>query len=181
MFVGDVMGRGVAAAAAMAHMRAAIRAYAALDPTPSIVLDKLDLMSAQFPTEQLVTVVFVLADPARDEIQVANAGHPPPVILRADLSCQELPLAEGSPLGVFPQHRTQSVVPFRSGDLLLMFTDGLIERRDEDISQGQQRVVEALPGLAGPDRASTLADLVERLRDPSRDDDVAALAARRTR
>jgi PAS domain S-box-containing protein len=180
MFVGDVMGRGVAAAAAMAHMRAAIRAYAAIDPTPSIVLDKLDQMFAQFPTEQLVTVVFVLADPARDEIQVANAGHPPPVILRADLSCDELPMAEGSPLGVFPQERSQTVVPFRSGDLLLMFTDGLIERREEDINQGQQRVVDALPGLVGPDLSSRLADLVDRLRDPSRDDDVAALAARRT-
>ena len=60
-----------------------------------------------------------------------------------------------------------------------MFTDGLIERRDEDISQGQQRVVDALPGLVGRDLSSTLADMVGRLRDPSRDDDVAALAARR--
>lgn len=179
MFVGDVMGRGVTAAAAMAHMRAAIRAYAAIDPTPSIVLDKLDLMFAQFPTEQLVTLVFVLADPFRDEIQVANAGHPPPVILRADLSREQLPMAEGCPLGAFAQHRSQTVVPFRSGDLLMMFTDGLIERRDEDISQGQQRVVDALPGLVGRDLSSTLADLVGRLRDPSRDDDVAALAARR--
>ena len=180
VFVGDVMGRGVAAAAAMAQMRAAVRAYAAVDPTPEVVMTKLDLMFERYPTDQLVTLVYLVVDPARDELVVTNAGHPPPVLLRADLSTVQLPLAEGCPLGAVPERRRQVTVPFRRGDTVLAFTDGLIERRDEDISQGQERVLHALSGLARPDLSSALDEVVNLLRDPSRDDDVAALAARRT-
>ena len=179
LFVGDVMGRGVDAAAAMAQMRAAVRAYTAIDPTPANVLSKLDLMFAQYPTDQLVTLVYLLVDPARDEVVVSNAGHPPPVLLRADRSVEQLPLADGCPLGVVPQERQQTAFPFRSGDTVVAFTDGLIERRDEDISAGQDRVCRSLPMLASSDLSAALDKLVEVLRDPSRDDDVAAVAARR--
>jgi GAF domain-containing protein len=179
IFVGDVMGRGVDAAAAMAQMRAAVRAYTAVDPTPAIVLKKLDLMFEQYPTDQMVTLVYLLVDAARDEIVVSNAGHPPPVLLRADLGVEQLPLADGCPLGVVPQERQQGVFPFRSGDTVVAFTDGLIERRDEDISEGQDRVRRALPMLATSNLSAALDELVDVLRDPSRDDDVAAVAARR--
>lgn len=180
LFVGDVMGRGVAAAAASAQMRAAIRAYTAVDPTPRVVVRKLDRMFALYPSDQLVTMVYLLVDPARDELVVTNAGHPPPVLLRADLSTEQLPLAEGPPLGSGPSDRSQLTVPFCKGDLLLAFTDGLIERRDEDIDDGQQRVLEALTALAKPGLQHPLEGIVTDLRDPSRDDDVAAMAARRT-
>ena len=76
LFVGDVMGRGVAAAAAMAQMRAAVRAYAAVDPTPEVVMPKLDLMFAQYRTDQLVTLVYLVVDPARDEL-VGGQRRPP--------------------------------------------------------------------------------------------------------
>jgi len=179
LFVGDVMGRGVAAAAAMAQIRAAVLAYAAIDPTPDEVMGKLDLMFAQHPKEQLVTLVYMMVDVTRDELVVANAGHPPPVLLRADLSTEQLPLADGSPLGTIPQERRQTTVPFNAGDTVLAFTDGLIERRDEDIDQGQERVLRALPMLVKPDLSAALTELVERVRQPQRNDDVAALAARR--
>ena len=68
-----------------------------------------------------------------------------------------------------------------SATRVLAFTDGLIERRDEDISRGQQRVVDEVGALAAPDLAAALLEVVQRLRDPARDDDVAALAARRVR
>ena len=74
---------------------------------------------------------------------VTNAGHPPPVLLRADGSTEQLPIADGVPLGTFPAGRKQSVVPFCAGDTLLAFTDGLIERRSEDIDAGQQRLLGA--------------------------------------
>jgi PAS domain S-box-containing protein len=180
IFVGDVMGRGVTAAAAMAQMRSAVRAYIAVDPAPEAVMANLDLMFARYPTEQLVTLVYLLLDPARDELAVANAGHPPPVLLRADLGTEQLPLATGCPLGVQPANRTQASVPFHAGDTVLAFTDGLIERRDEDIDKGQDRVLKALASLAEPDLSAALDAIVTRLRDPSRDDDVAALAVRRT-
>ncbi len=179
MFVGDVMGRGVAAAAAMAQMRAAVRAYAAIDPTPDVVLAKLDLMYERYPTDQLVTLVYVLADPGRDELVVANAGHPPPLLLRADRSVELLPIADGAPLGVTSQERHQTTVTFRGGDTVVAFTDGLIERRDEDITQGQERLLKAVMCMKGADLTEALASTVEDVRDPSRDDDVAAVAARR--
>jgi GAF domain-containing protein len=179
MFVGDVMGRGVAAAAAMAQMRAAVRAYAAVDPTPEVVLTHLDLMYTRYPTDQLVTLVYLLADPARDELVVANAGHPPPVLLRSDLSVEQLPIADGAPLGVGSQERHQATVPFRAGDMVVAFTDGLIERRGEDITDGQERLLRAAGSMNGADLAAGLARTADEVRDPSRDDDVAALAARR--
>lgn len=180
IFVGDVMGRGVTAAAAMAQMRAAVRAYIAVDPTPEAVMAKLDAMFAQFPTDQLVTLVYAVADPAQDLLLVCNAGHPPPVVLRADGSSEQLPAADGAPLAVLPQRRRQTSVPFHVGDTVLAFTDGLIERRDEDIDAGQDRVLGALASLAAQDLSVALDDVVEQMRDPDRDDDVAALAARRT-
>ena len=181
MFVGDVMGRGVEAAAAMAQMRAAVRAYTAVDPDPASVLGKLDRMFAQFPTDQLVTLVYLVVDPGRDEILVANAGHPAPVLLRVDGSAEQLPDADGCPLGVLVQDRIAHTVPMRDGDTVLLFTDGLIERRDEDIDIGQKKVLHALPMLASADLEAALVELVVSLREPSLDDDVAAVAARRTR
>jgi serine phosphatase RsbU (regulator of sigma subunit) len=179
LFVGDVMGRGVHAAAAMAQMRAAVRAYAAVDPTPATVMANLDRMFAQFPSDQLVTLVYLVADPARDELVVTNAGHPPPVLLRADGSAEQLPFADGVPLGTLPGHRHQTAVPFRAGDALLAFTDGLIERRGEDIDAGQDRLLAALAALGEPDLSAALDRVTDEVRDPTRDDDVAALVARR--
>jgi serine phosphatase RsbU (regulator of sigma subunit) len=179
LFVGDVMGRGVHAAAAMAQMRAAVRAYAAVDPTPAVVMANLDRMFDHYPTDQLVTLVYLVADPARDELVMANAGHPPPVVLRADGSTEQLPMADGVPLGTLPQGRTQTSVRFYGGDALLAFTDGLIERRHEDIDVGQDRLLAALGALAEPRLSPALDRVVDEVRDATRDDDVAALVARR--
>ncbi len=180
LVVGDVMGRGVTAAAAMAQMRAAVRAYAALDPTPSSVLSRLDRMSLRYPTDQLVTLVYMVLDRVNDRLVVANAGHPPPVVLRADGSTEQLPLAEGSPLGVTPQQRRHVAVPFGHTDTVVAFTDGLIERRDEDITTGQERLRKALTTLCRQTLGPALTDVVNTLRDGSHDDDVAIVAARRT-
>lgn len=179
VFVGDVMGRGVRAAAAMAQMRAAIRAYVADDPEPSAVSSRMDHMFELYDIGRLVTMVYVLFDTVRDTAVMVNAGHPPPVLLRADGATEQLPSAEDAPLGVTtgPRHRTD--FPFAAGDLLLAFSDGLIERRSEDIDAGQARVLAALPRLAGSDLTRELASLVDAVRDHTRTDDVAALAVRR--
>lgn len=180
VFVGDVMGRGVAAAAAMAQIRAAVRAYAAIDPMPETVMSKLDQMFTQYPSEQLVTLVYMLLDPRDDVLVAANAGHPPPLVLRANGSTEELPQADGCPLAAAPDVRRADTLRFLPGDTLLAFTDGLIERRGEDISAGQARARDALPSLAAGDLAAALDTMVAALRDASRDDDVAALAVRRS-
>ncbi len=179
LFVGDVMGRGVTAAAAMAQMRSAVRAYLAVDPRPDQVMSKLGMMFDRYAMDQLVTLVYAVADPTRNEIVIANAGHPPPVILRASGSVEQFALAEGAPLGTGSREAGLVVtLPFHEGDTFLAFTDGLIERREEDIDVGQGRVTSALPILAEDDLASALNQLVGQVRDRDRDDDVAALALR---
>jgi GAF domain-containing protein len=180
MFVGDVMGRGVSAAAAMAQIRASIRAYIATDPTPGAVVQQLDLLFNTYGMSQLVTLVYLVVDPEADELCLVNAGHPPPVILRADGRAEQLPFAEGAPLGIATTGRAPLMVPFRTGDTVLAFTDGLIERRDEDIDVGQARLLEAVPLLDRLALTAALAEIVETVRDHTREDDVAALAVRRS-
>lgn len=179
MFVGDVMGRGVAAAAAMAQMRASVRAYIAVDPTPEVVLDKLDLLFTTYRMTQLVTLVYLVADPRRGELVYANAGHPPAVVLRADGTAEQLPWADDAPLGLGVAPRTSRTCAFHHGDTVLAFTDGLIERRDEDIDAGQRRLLEHARALGTGGLRETLPRIVESVRDHTREDDVAALAVRR--
>ncbi len=179
MFIGDVMGRGVGAAAAMAQVRAAVRAYAALDPSPQRVLGRLDRMFELYGTEQLVTLLYMLADPDRDELTIGNAGHPPPVLMRSDGTATHLPSADGPPLGVELSSRGEYVVALGATDTLIAFTDGLIERREEDITVGQDRLTDAVRALLGHPLSHTIPALVEGVAEPSRDDDIAVLGVRR--
>ena len=180
LFLGDVMGRGVAAAAAMAQMRAAVRAFASIDPTPAVVVAKLDHMLTRFGSDQLVTLVYAVADQRANTLVVANAGHPPPMVLRAHGGVEQLAFADGPPLGVSPANRAEATVPFAGGDTLVAFTDGLVERRDEDIDEGLARLRGAIGGLSRIALVDGLRRLVESVRDERYDDDIAVLALRRT-
>ena len=181
VFIGDVMGRGVGAAAAMAQVRAAVRAYAVLDPSPGAVLSHLDRMFEHYGSDQLVTLLYMVMDPHGCTLRLGNAGHPPPVLLGADGTALTLANADGPPLGVGRQVRDDVAADLRPGDTVITFTDGLIERRHEDITEGQDRVASVARALAGRPLADLVAGLAERVPDPSRDDDVAIVAARRTR
>jgi serine phosphatase RsbU (regulator of sigma subunit) len=110
---------------------------------------------------------------------MTNAGHPPPVVLRYDGTVEQLTTTEGAPLGIEAGEREVITFTFRSRDLLLAFTDGLIERRDEDIDAGQRRVIDETARLMGGGLAQRLDLLVSRARDHTRSDDVAAVAVRR--
>jgi PAS domain S-box-containing protein len=179
LFVGDVMGRGVRAAAAMAQMRAAVRAYVADDPDPQVVLARLDRLFLTYDVGRLVTMVYILVDSQRNEARMLTAGHPPPVVRRHNGQLHQIPSSGGAPLGVDAGQRELSVFAFEPGDLLLAFTDGLIERRDEDIDAGQRRLLEAVPTLHEGSLPVRLERLVEQVRDHTRSDDVAAVAVRR--
>ena len=179
--IGDVMGRGVAAAAAMSQIRAALRALVAVDPDPRTVMTRLDLLYERFPSDQLVTLVYALADPELDQLSISSAGHPLPVLAGSDGSTTFVPCPAGTLLGAGAPavSRRATVVPFLAGETLLLYTDGLLERRDEDLEVGEARLLESCRRMLSPPRAGRLDRLVEELRDPSRDDDVAVLAARR--
>jgi PAS domain S-box-containing protein len=179
LFVGDVMGRGVAAAAAMAQMRASIRAYIAVDPTPQVVLRHLDGLFTTYGMTQLVTLVYLVVDPTKDELMLINAGHPPPMILRADGRADQPPWADGGPLGMITGDRKTLTFEFHPGDTVMAFTDGLIERREEDIDDGQRRLLDLVIASGREPLAEALTRIVEAARDHTREDDVAALAVRR--
>ena len=169
LFVGDVMGRGVEA-------RRGDGADAGRGPglhrrrpgRPRSVLGKLDRMFAQFPTDQLVTLVYLVVDPARDEILVANAGHPPPVLLRADGSTVQLPDADGCPLGVLVQDRIAQA-PCRCGTATRCCCSPTASSSagTRTSTSARRQVLHALPTLAHADLDAALVELVVSLREPS--------------
>jgi len=178
--IGDVMGRGVDAAASMAQIRAALRAFVAVDPDPEAVLRRLDVLYEQYPSEQLVTLLYAVADPRSDRLTLLSAGHPAPMIRGADLAVTTPGGSSGTILGVQSSDRHAETLPFTAGQTLLMFTDGLLERRGEDPDHGRDRLAREVQGLPAELTSHDLTELVERMRDPSRDDDVAVLAVTRT-
>jgi serine phosphatase RsbU (regulator of sigma subunit) len=179
-FVGDVMGRGVAAASAMAQMRSALRTLIAIDPDPVIVMAGLDRLFDQYDLNRLVTVAYAVMDPGRDEVHVTNAGHPPPLLLRRDGGSSDIAADGALLLGAGGGDREVVTRTMFPGDTLLMFTDGLVERREENLEDGHRRVHDATHLLAEPDLEQGLRELVNVMHDETRDDDVAALALRRT-
>lgn len=181
LVIGDVMGRGVAAAAAMTQIRAALRALVAVDPDPRTLLTRLDLLYERFPSDQLVTLVYALADPDLDQLVLGCAGHPPPLLARADGSADFVRPLDGTILGVGEVARQSVSVPFLPGDSLVMYTDGLLERRGEDPQSSEARLVSTYRSMRPRPEAEDLERLVAEMRDPTRDDDVAVLAVRRVR
>jgi serine phosphatase RsbU (regulator of sigma subunit) len=177
-FVGDVMGRGVTAASAMAQMRSALRTLVALDPDPAAVMAGLDRLFDRYELEQLVTVAYALLDPAHGTVQLVSAGHPAPLLVRADGTVEHIDNDETLILGVGGGRRSIATAQLRPEDTLLMFTDGLVERRDESIDDGRHRLVSNSELMRGPDLQRGLHRLVDLVRDQTRDDDVAALALR---
>ncbi|MFH8897333.1 PP2C family protein-serine/threonine phosphatase [Streptomyces coeruleorubidus] len=144
--VGDVVGHGIEAAAVMGMLRSALSAAIRAVPSPAQALEVLGLYARAVDGALATTVAKVLIDPRSRLIIYSNAGHPPPVLLRPDGSCQLLDQATDPPLGARPEHvpRPQAGLSYSRGDTLVLYTDGLIERRGEDIDIGLTRLIDAL-------------------------------------
>lgn len=178
--VGDVMGRGVEAAAAMAQIRSTIRAYAIADPDPLKVLAAVDGFFDWLALEQLVTVLYVVADSNADVVHIASAGHLAPLLVD-EAGCREVPTASGTPFGVSMPDRQITSVTLSPGAALVAITDGLVERRGEDIDEGIARLVEACSGAFGWDAERLLTHVVSvASAERTHDDDVTVLVLRRT-
>jgi serine phosphatase RsbU (regulator of sigma subunit)/anti-sigma regulatory factor (Ser/Thr protein kinase) len=177
--VGDVMGRGLEAAAAMGQVRTMIRSYAIDDPDPAVVFGKVDSYFAAFDLEQLVTVLYFLADPTTGTVEVGNAGHLPPLLVDANGS-REVSTTVGPPFGVDATGRTSCSITLAPGDALVAITDGLVERRDADIDIGIQLVLEAARRARPASAATLLQRVIEGAGDHrDHDDDVTALVLHR--
>ncbi len=174
LVIGDVMGRGIHAAAVMGQVRAAIRAYARLDLDPSHVLELLDAVVADLGPH-IVSCAYVLYDPGDNSLTAASAGHPSPLVVAADdvlVVCPDC----GPPLGAGmhePAPTYRHVLP--AGGLLAMFTDGLVERRGADIDDGVAALCRVLQGRGGVATEQLGEAVVDALVGDDADDDVALM------
>ncbi|MEV6349413.1 SpoIIE family protein phosphatase [Actinoplanes sp. NPDC051851] len=184
MVLGDVAGHDVRAAAVMGQVRAALRALALTDPAPPSVLAGLDRLVGSLGAESrneeiFVTVVYGVLDPADGTITLASAGHPPPVLRRAGLggehaTAELVKVPPGAPLGLGGRWQT-GALRLEPGDTILMFSDGVVERRGHPIGDGLDALVAAAAASASGDPRN-MCSLATAAVAGTTDDDVAVLA-----
>jgi serine phosphatase RsbU (regulator of sigma subunit) len=186
--IGDVVGHDTAAAAAMGQLRGLLRGIATYsDESPLEVLRGLDSSMATLQMHTLATAAVARFEQTAEErergvtrMRWANAGHLPPLVINPDGSVAELASWCGDLLlGVDAEtRRRESVVTLDRGSTVLLYTDGLIERRDADLDQGLARLRDALAELADRPLENLLDELLERLVHGQPGDDVALVAVR---
>ncbi|MGP4052914.1 PP2C family protein-serine/threonine phosphatase [Streptomyces sp. 2A115] len=144
--VGDVVGHGLAAACVMGQLRSALSAACRVADGPAQALDALGLYARSVDGAAATTVVTTFIDWNSNTITYSCAGHPPPVLLNPDGTVTFLDQATDPPLGARAEHvpRPQARTPFAEGATLVLYTDGLIERRTEDIDTGLARLADSL-------------------------------------
>lgn len=153
--VGDVVGHGLGAACVMGQLRSALSAAARVADGPARALEVLGLYARHVEGAESTTVVKTFVDWDTHTLTYSSAGHPPPALLHPDGTVTFLDQATDPPLGARPEHvpRPQASTAFAEGATLVMYTDGLIERRDEDIDVSLGRLADSLVrhGDTGPE------------------------------
>jgi len=149
LVIGDVMGRGVRAAAVMGQLRTAVRAYARLDLPPHEVLQLLDGLAAEIDASQIATCVYAVHDPNESRLVYSSAGHLPILVRDPDGTVHRAAEPTGPPLGTGGWLHTSGSVPLGPGSSAVLYTDGLVERRDKDIDHGVEALERAFAGAAG--------------------------------
>ncbi|MGQ4384077.1 PP2C family protein-serine/threonine phosphatase [Streptomyces sp. SAS_270] len=144
--VGDVVGHGLRAACVMGQLRSALSAAARVAEGPAHALEVLGLYARSVEGAESTSVVKTFIDWESHTITYSCAGHPPPALLRPDGSVVFLDQATDPPLGARPEHvrRPEAGIAFAEGSTLVLYTDGLIERRHEDIDTGLSRLADSL-------------------------------------
>ena len=178
LVTGDVAGHGLNAAVVMGRVKSALRAYALVSDGPAHVLELTDRKVQHFEIGTMVTAVCATSKPPFDEFTLCSAGHLPPVLAVPGQESELVEVAVGPPLGAIAgMKRASTTVTLPAGGVLLLYTDGLVERREEDIERGLGRLCAAVHPMH-PETVcrtvmhSLVADTVA--------DDIALLAVRRT-
>lgn len=175
LVVGDVVGHGLDAAVAMGQLRGAVRALAP-GADPADVLARLDVVVEHLPAADMATVAYAVYEPGARTLHYACAGHPPPLLVRADGTVTYLWDGRSAPLGAtFGVRRGSSTISLATGDTVVLYTDGLVERRDRAIDAGLRRLADAAAArpAADPDLAADLCDAL--LPDDDQEDDACVL------
>ncbi|MFJ9134169.1 PP2C family protein-serine/threonine phosphatase [Streptomyces sp. NPDC102256] len=144
--VGDVVGHGLSAACVMGQLRSALSAASRASSSPARALEVLGLYARSVQGAESTTAVTVRADWESHSLTYSSAGHLPPLLLRGDGRVEFLDRATDPPLGARPDHvaRPEATTDFAEGDTLVLYTDGLVERRGEDIDVGLRRLAASL-------------------------------------
>jgi sigma-B regulation protein RsbU (phosphoserine phosphatase) len=182
LVVGDVVGRGLEAAATMGQLRSAIRALASTGMGPGAVLGALDAFAARHEVGRTATVAYVEVDVARGSLVMASAGHMPPALAAPGAPPRYLEGGRSAPLdaAIEPVPRPEQETALPDGALLVLYTDGLVERRGRPLSEALDELLERVgdhAAAAPQDAAAGIATAM--LAAGPRTDDVCVLAARR--
>nr|WP_217214832.1 ATP-binding SpoIIE family protein phosphatase [Streptomyces sp. AC550_RSS872] len=185
LVVGDVMGHSMTSAAIMGQLRTTAQTLAGLDLPPQEVLHHLDEQAQRLGTDRMATCLYAVYDPVSHRITIANAGHPPPVLLHLGGRAEVLRVPAGAPIGVGGVDFEAVELDAPAGATLFLYTDGLVESRLRDVWTGIEQLREKLAAtaqLTGPDHPPPLEALCDEVLDMlgpgDRDDDIALLAAR---
>lgn len=177
--VGDVMGRGLRAAAVMGQLRTAVRTLAIGDPPPSDLLTQLDTIVNGLGGDQIVTCVYAVYDPGRSTLTVANAGHLPPLLLIGGTTTA---IQQGTavPLGVGGVEFVEHTLDLPDGAIVALYTDGVVERRGGDLGAAVTVLGQALATAGGTleERCETLLRAAPAAGAAGFTDDVALLLVR---
>ncbi len=182
LVVGDVVGRGLDAAATMGQLRSAVRALASTGLEPGPLLDALDRYARVHGVGRMATLTYAQLHLASGELRYACAGHPPLVLVGpAGEPPRALWDGRSPPLDAHrsgAMARAEAACRLAAGTSLLLYTDGLVERRAQSIDDGIERLLDVLAEHGGRDPAALLPALIRGLRDPESADDVCLLLAR---
>jgi PAS domain S-box-containing protein len=178
--IGDVVGHGLEAASAMGQLRSALRSLALTGADPGRVISGIDRFARTTAPATVATVVYAELDLGRNVVRYACAGHPPPLVVTRR-HVVELMEGRTTPLAALPDapDAQEGVHPFLPGSVLVLYSDGLIERRGEALDVGMERLRTLLANLPS-DHPESLADrlIAELTGDVPQDDDVALLCLR---
>ncbi|MFB7668520.1 SpoIIE family protein phosphatase [Kitasatospora sp. NPDC056138] len=176
--VGDVSGHGLRAAAGMAQLRHALRGMAYTGLPPDEVLGRLNRMLCHERSEYIATAVCGLLDPATRTLGWARAGHLPPVVAQ-DGAVRLLDLPDGLVLGAEPSARYGTArLRLPPGRTVLLYTDGLVERRGDDLGRGLDRLLRAVEEYRAPELEGCLDHVLRRLGAPNPLDDTCLVGLR---
>ncbi|GGM75023.1 bifunctional protein kinase/phosphatase [Lentzea pudingi] len=176
--VGDVVGKGPTAAAVMGQLRSALAGYLLDGHSPAESLRRLDAFAARVNGAAGSTCACLIFDWSTGELCWASAGHPPPVVVGDD-GARLLATEAGPVLGAGgPATPTQHTADFPPGTSVVLYTDGLVERRDEVLDEGLRRLAAAADGAAGFDPASLARRITDTMLTDGQADDVALVVAR---